>query len=95
MTLLVGKEGKQILGMHTLVYTQLLTHVLLNQYPIICMIKLIPFTKAAQVLLVVLLQSLTIYLIVSLQREGRYWEGIQKFFLRHQRTPLSSWCLVR
>lgn len=57
--------------MHTLVYTQLLTHVLLNQYPIICMLKLIPFTKAAQVLLVVLLQSLTIY------RDNRYDQEYQ------------------
>ena len=73
----------------------MLTYVIFQQYPVVRMFKLVPLAESAQVFLVILFQCFTVYLIVPLQRAGRYREGIQMFFLRHQRTPLSSWCLLQ
>ncbi len=93
VSVLVGKEGEQVIAVHALVNAKSLTHIPWKKYPVRGMPKLFPLAKAAQMVLVAPFKYSPIDLKVPLQRAGRYGVGIQIFFLRHQQIPLNSWCL--
>ena len=52
MTGLVGQEREQVIVKRCLINTQILTDVLRLEYPLVCMVYLVPFGISAQMILV-------------------------------------------
>jgi len=90
VAVLVGEEGEQVVLQCRLVNAQPFAHVLLQQHPFVGMLSLLPVLKAAQVLLVDAAQILAVSPEEAPHALGRYWEGVQPFFLRSPQTLLSS-----
>ena len=94
MPVLVGEEGEQVMVQHRLVDAQALTHVLLQQHPLVGMLLLLPVAKAAQMLLVGTAEVLPVSPEEAPHALGRHWVGVQPFFLRNPQTQLSSRSLL-